>query len=141
LNDAPVAGIVVSIGNPWASAIIAGYDPHYGKCCPGLIAVEQCVKWAFDNGFDLDFGVGSERFKSYWARGEASTAWTVQIINSVWGLLAIRGRRLARELAARVRPGHVPEATAPDAANHDSPLTPAMTLSGQPAFGQRAKQE
>jgi CelD/BcsL family acetyltransferase involved in cellulose biosynthesis len=115
LNDAPVAGIIVSVGNPWASAIFAGYDPQYSKCCPGLIAVEHCVKWAFDNGFDLDFGVGTERFKSYWARGEASTAWTVQIINSVWGLLAIRARRVSRELGARVKRLRHRDVAAPEA--------------------------
>ncbi|CAE6721459.1 GNAT family N-acetyltransferase [Paraburkholderia haematera] len=103
VDEAPVAGIIVSLGNPCASAIFAGYDPFYSKCCPGLIAVEQCVKWAFENGFDLDFGVGTERFKSYWSRGEASTAWTVQTINSPWGLLAIGGRGLLREFIARVK--------------------------------------
>jgi CelD/BcsL family acetyltransferase involved in cellulose biosynthesis len=137
LDGAPVAGIIVSFGNPWASAIFAGYDPQYGRCCPGLIAVEHCVKWAFDNGFDLDFGVGTERFKSYWARGEASTAWTVQIINSVWGLAAIRARRLSRELVSRVKRIRQAGAAAPEAGIEDLPLTPAMTLQSSEAFGQR----
>jgi CelD/BcsL family acetyltransferase involved in cellulose biosynthesis len=116
LNEAPVAGIIVSLGNPWASAIFAGYDPYYGRCCPGLIAVEECVKWAFNNGFDLDFGVGAERFKAYWARGEASTAWTTQIVNSHWGMLAIRARRLARALAARASGPADTATTDPDSA-------------------------
>ncbi|AXF16966.1 GNAT family N-acetyltransferase [Paraburkholderia caledonica] len=116
LNEAPVAGIIVSLGNPWASAIFAGYDPYYGKCCPGLIAVEECVKWAFNNGFDLDFGVGAERFKAYWARGEASTAWTTQIVNSNWGWLAIRARRFARALAARASGPARTATTGPDSA-------------------------
>jgi len=30
LDEAPVAAIIVSVGNPWASAIFAGYDPYYG---------------------------------------------------------------------------------------------------------------
>ncbi|MFM0276816.1 GNAT family N-acetyltransferase [Paraburkholderia sediminicola] len=137
LDEAPVSGIIVSFGNPCASAIFAGYDPHYGKCCPGLIAVEQCVKWAFDNGFDLDFGVGTERFKSYWSRGEASTAWTVQTINSALGLLAIRGRSLLRELIARVKRYRHAGAASPDADTEDLPLTPAMTPQAPEAFSQR----
>ncbi|AXE96527.1 MULTISPECIES: GNAT family N-acetyltransferase [Paraburkholderia] len=116
LNEAPVAAIIVSVGNPWASAIFAGYDPYYGRCCPGLVAVEACVKWAFDNGFDLDFGVGNERFKAYWSRGEASTAWTVRTVNSLWGLLAIRGWRLARYLGARVKGLREAGAASPEAA-------------------------
>jgi CelD/BcsL family acetyltransferase involved in cellulose biosynthesis len=103
LDEAPVAALVVSTGNPWASAIISGFDPHYGKFCPGLIAIEHCVKWAFDKGYDLDFGVGTEDFKAYWSRGAATTAWTVQTINSHWGLAAIRARRMAREVIGRVK--------------------------------------
>ncbi|CAB3695763.1 hypothetical protein LMG27174_03407 [Paraburkholderia rhynchosiae] len=59
------------------------------------------MKWAFHNGFDLDFGVGAERFNAYWARGEASTAWTTQSVNSNWGLLAISARRLGRAYDCR----------------------------------------
>lgn len=137
LDEAPVAGIIVSLGNPWASAIFAGYDPYFGKCCPGLIAVEQCVKWAFDNDYDLDFGVGVERFKSYWSRDEASTAWTVQIVNSTWGLLAMRARRGARNVAERVKRLMHPDAPdAPEAGKadkpHDSAPQPATRAQPQP---------
>ena len=115
LDEAPVAVMIVSLGNPAASAIISGFDANYGKCSPGLIALEECVKWAFESGYDLEFGVGTEDGKAFWSRGEATTAWTVQTINSTWGLAAIRGRRAAREVIARVkkpRPAEV-EATPP----------------------------
>jgi CelD/BcsL family acetyltransferase involved in cellulose biosynthesis len=102
LDDKAIAALVVSLGNPCANAIIAGFDPDYGKFGPGSIAVEHCVKWAFQQGFDLDFGVGSERFKSYWSRDNVSTAWTLQIVNTSWGLLAVHGNRFARELKKRV---------------------------------------
>lgn len=103
LDEAPVAAIVVGIGNPCANAVIAGFDAVYGKCRPGLIAVEACVKWAFENRFDIDFGVGSERFKSYWGRDNVSTVWTMQIVSSSWGLLAVRARSLALKLMVRAR--------------------------------------
>lgn len=103
LDDAPVAAIVVSLGNPCANAVIAGFDADYGKCRPGLIAVEACVKWAFENRFDVDFGVGSERFKSYWGRDNLSTAWSMQIVSSPWGLLAVRVRDLALKLTAHAK--------------------------------------
>jgi CelD/BcsL family acetyltransferase involved in cellulose biosynthesis len=109
LDDKPIAAIVVSQGNPCANALIAGFDPAYGKFGPGSIAVEHCVKWAFQQGFDLDFGVGSERFKSYWSRDNLSTAWTLQIVNTPWGLLGVHGNRMARELVKRVQQlRHVP---------------------------------
>ncbi|MFM0339738.1 GNAT family N-acetyltransferase [Paraburkholderia fungorum] len=103
LDEAPVAAMVAGIGNPCASAVIAGFDAHYGKCRPGLIAVEACVKWAFENRFDIDFGVGSERFKSYWGRDNVSTAWTMQIVSSPWGLCAVRARSLALKLVTYAR--------------------------------------
>jgi CelD/BcsL family acetyltransferase involved in cellulose biosynthesis len=102
LDAKPIAAIVVSLGNPCANALIAGFDPDYGKFGPGSIAVEHCVKWAFQQGFDLDFGVGSERFKSYWSRDNVSTAWTLQIVNTPWGLLGVHGKRVARGLKNRV---------------------------------------
>jgi CelD/BcsL family acetyltransferase involved in cellulose biosynthesis len=133
LDETPVAAIIASVGNPWASAIFAGFDPHYGKFCPGLIAVEQCVKWAFDSGYDLDFGVGTEDFKAYWSRGEATTAWTVQTINSTWGLAAIRGRRAARKVIGRVKTLRHAGAAAPHAGEAASVLAPAMQ--GSPETG------
>jgi CelD/BcsL family acetyltransferase involved in cellulose biosynthesis len=102
LDGKPISALIVSLGNPCANAIIAGFDPGYGKFGPGSIAVEHCVKWAFQQGFDLDFGVGSERFKAYWSRDNVSTAWTLQIVNTSWGLLAVHGSRTVRELMRRV---------------------------------------
>ncbi|HZZ14154.1 MAG TPA: GNAT family N-acetyltransferase [Paraburkholderia sp.] len=127
LNGATVAALIVTFGNPWASAIISGYDPQYSRACPGLIAIERCVKWAFDNGFDLDFGVGTERFKSFWSRDEGDTAWTVQSVNSNWGLLAVRGRRLAREAIARAKQLRQRGEAAPEGGTAGSPLSPAMS--------------
>ncbi|WP_144142151.1 GNAT family N-acetyltransferase [Paraburkholderia sp. BCC1884] len=134
LDDAPVAALIVSLGNPWASAIISGYDPHYGKCCPGLIGIEHCVKWAFESGYDLDFGVGTEEFKAYWSRRRATTAWTVQTINSTWGLVAMRGRRLMREAMERVRKPTPEEAGSPET---DAALAPGMRLQTPDAASQR----
>lgn len=104
LDGKPIAALVVSLGNPCATAIIAGFDAEYGKFGLGSIVVEHGVKWAFEQGFDLDFGVGSEHFKPYWSRGNVSTAWTLQIVNTRWGLLAVHGKRTARELMKWVSP-------------------------------------
>lgn len=89
LDDAPVAALITSIGNPCANAIISGFDANHGKASPGTIAVEHAVRWAFDHGWDLDFGVGTEQFKSYWSRGNATSAWTLHVITSRWGRAAV----------------------------------------------------
>ncbi|MDB5831581.1 MAG: family N-acetyltransferase [Caballeronia sp.] len=98
LDNAPIAGLIVTKGNPCANAIIGGFDEKYGKFGPGSIAVEHCVKWAFEQRFDLDFGVGSERFKSYWSNRNVSSAWTFHMVNTNWGQVRTRAARLARSL-------------------------------------------
>jgi CelD/BcsL family acetyltransferase involved in cellulose biosynthesis len=109
LDNVPIAALIVTNGNPCANAIIGGFDERYGKFCPGSIAVEHCVKWAFEQRFDLDFGVGSERFKSYWSNQNASSAWTFHTVNTNWGLIRTCAGRLARMLGlAPVRSAEPP---------------------------------
>jgi CelD/BcsL family acetyltransferase involved in cellulose biosynthesis len=110
LDDVPIAALIVTNGNPCANAIIGGFDEKYGKFGPGSIAVEHCVKWAFEQRFDLDFGVGSERFKSYWSNQSSDSAWTFHIVNTSWGLARTRAGRLVRRLGfAPVRSAEPPE--------------------------------
>jgi CelD/BcsL family acetyltransferase involved in cellulose biosynthesis len=110
LDNVPIAALIVTNGNPCANAIIGGFDEKYGKFGPGSIAVEHCVKWAFEQRFDLDFGVGSERFKSYWSNQNACSAWTFHMVNTNWGQLRSRAGRLARALGfAPIRSAEPPE--------------------------------
>ncbi|SAL71495.1 hypothetical protein AWB69_08642 [Caballeronia udeis] len=104
LDKVPIAGLIVTSGNPCANAIIGGFDEKYGKFGPGSIAVEHCVKWAFEQRFDLDFGVGTERFKSYWSNQHVRSAWTFHMVNTNWGQARACAGRFARALGlARVR--------------------------------------
>jgi CelD/BcsL family acetyltransferase involved in cellulose biosynthesis len=89
-NDAPIAALIITHGNPVASAVIGGFDPAFGKFGPGSIAVQHCVEWAFEHHYDVDFGVGSERFKDYWSRGNQSNAWSVKIARTRWGSVSYR---------------------------------------------------
>ena len=98
LDKVPIAGLIVTSGNPCANAIIGGFDERYGKFGPGSIAVEHCVKWAFEQRFDLDFGVGSERFKEYWSNQHVRSAWTFHMVNTNWGQVRACAGRFARAL-------------------------------------------
>jgi CelD/BcsL family acetyltransferase involved in cellulose biosynthesis len=97
LDDKPVAVAVMSHGNPLANAVIAGFDPSLGRLGPGTVAWEHAVKWAFEQGYDIDFGAGSERFKGYWSRDNRGHAWTMQIANTVWGLVGYRAVRAVKD--------------------------------------------
>jgi CelD/BcsL family acetyltransferase involved in cellulose biosynthesis len=103
LDDEPIAVAVMSHGEPVANAVISSFDPDYGRFGAGTVAWEHAVKWAFERRFDIDFGVGSERFKKYWSRDAGGHAWTVQIANSTWGLVSYRIVRAGRELLDRLR--------------------------------------
>ncbi|HTJ94885.1 MAG TPA: GNAT family N-acetyltransferase [Pararobbsia sp.] len=98
LDEAPVAALITTVGNPCASALISAFDERHGKASPGSIAIEHAMRWTFDNQWDLDLGVGAERFKSYWARGDVSTVWTLHLVNSHWGHAAVLAKRLLRRL-------------------------------------------
>jgi CelD/BcsL family acetyltransferase involved in cellulose biosynthesis len=98
LDAEPIAAVIVSHGNPLANAVVGSFDPQYGKFGAGAIAWEHGVKWALEQHYDIDFGVGSERFKAYWGRGNRSHAWTMQIANSTWGLVGYRTVRWVRDL-------------------------------------------
>jgi CelD/BcsL family acetyltransferase involved in cellulose biosynthesis len=105
LGDQPIAVSIMSHGNPLANAVIASFDPAYGKFGAGAIAWEHAVKWALEQHYDIDFGVGSERFKSYWGRGNRSYAWSMQIGNSTWGVIGHRIVHAFRELCLWLKGG------------------------------------
>jgi CelD/BcsL family acetyltransferase involved in cellulose biosynthesis len=130
LDGAPVAALITSIGNPCANAIISGFDANHGKASPGTIAVEHAVRWAFDHGWDLDFGVGTEQFKSYWSRGNATSAWTLHVITSRWGRTAVALKHAFKHALHRIV--QAPETHAIATGNASaSPLTPSHV--GDPA--------
>ncbi|MDR5816090.1 MULTISPECIES: GNAT family N-acetyltransferase [unclassified Caballeronia] len=124
LGDQPIAVSIMSHGNPLANAVIASFDPAYGKFGAGAVAWEHAVKWALEQHYDIDFGVGSERFKTYWGRGNRSYAWSMQIGNSAWGVIGHGIVRALRELylwlkggmpatrGATARAGEGPDGTA-----------------------------
>lgn len=101
LDGAPLASLVFCVDNRCASTVIASFDPAHRKLSPGLLVFEYVAKWAFDRQIDLDFGSGSERYKEFWARGNRTSVWTLQSVNSTWGRMAVLARRLPREAMAR----------------------------------------
>jgi CelD/BcsL family acetyltransferase involved in cellulose biosynthesis len=115
LDDTPVAVAIMSYGNPVANAVIAGFDPEYGRFGAGTIAWEHAVRWAFEHRYDIDFGVGSERFKTYWSRAHGGHAWTMQIASTAWGAIGHRIWRALRDARAGAKGTHAnaqPDASA-----------------------------
>lgn len=99
LDDMPVAAHVVGFGHTCANGLIGAYDAKFSRFAPGSIMIERCVKWAWENQMDLDFGIGTEDFKGYWSRGNVLPNTSFQIATTQWGKLAFHAKNLAKKLA------------------------------------------
>jgi CelD/BcsL family acetyltransferase involved in cellulose biosynthesis len=96
LDGAAVAVNVLGLGKSCIDGVIGSFDPKHGKFAPGTVAMEASVKWVFEQGFDLDLGIGPENFKGYWSRDNFTAVWSIQIANTRWGLLAFAANNLVR---------------------------------------------
>ncbi|WP_250494708.1 GNAT family N-acetyltransferase [Caballeronia sp. GAWG1-1] len=99
LDNAPVCANMVGLALTCASGLIAGFDPSFAKFSPGAIMMERCVKWAWENQMDLDFGVGSEPFKAYWSRGNVLQNTSFELALSPWGRVAFLAKDCLKKLA------------------------------------------
>jgi CelD/BcsL family acetyltransferase involved in cellulose biosynthesis len=96
LDGAPVAVNVIGLGKSCINGIIGSFDPGQARFRPGTVAMEACIKWVFEQGFDLDMGIGPEEFKGFWSRDNFTAVWSMQIANTPWGRLAFVADNLAR---------------------------------------------
>lgn len=101
LDGAAVAVIMSGLGKSCTSGVIASFDPKHGKFAPGSIAIEECVKWVFEHGFDIDLGIGPETFKGYWSRNNFTAVCSMQIANTRWGRIAFAADTLRQTLSQR----------------------------------------
>jgi len=106
LDGVPLAASVVGIGESCVTGLIAAFDERYSKFSPISIVIEHCVKWALEQGKDLDFGVGSESFKAYWSRDNITRTSSFRIAINRWGLVAIHTQDTARSLRSRATQLH-----------------------------------
>lgn len=102
LDGVVIAATVLGLGKSCISGVIGSFDPKHGKFHPGSLAMESCVKWVFEQGFDLDLGIGPESFKGYWSRNNFTAVWSMQIANTRWGRLAFAADSLRQTLSQRM---------------------------------------
>lgn len=102
-NNVLIAACIMSHGNPLATGVISGFDLKYSQYKPGSIAWETSIKWAFEQGYDVDFCPGSEKYKDYWTHGNRSHTWSMHVANNTWGILGYRGASAVKDLIAAVR--------------------------------------
>ncbi|WP_031361203.1 GNAT family N-acetyltransferase [Caballeronia sordidicola] len=99
LDGLPVAAYIMGLGHTCVNGLIGAFDSKFSRFAPGSILMERCVKWAWENRMDLDFGIGTEEFKGYWSRGNVLPNTSFQIATTQWGKLAFHAKNLAKKLA------------------------------------------
>ena len=110
LDGAPCAVKVIAAGPVLCTLIIAAYDERYSQFSPGSILDEVWVRHVFETyrdergrRLDINFGVGTERYKTHWARGHAFAARTYKVAGTVWGEVPYRAKALLASSRRRAR--------------------------------------
>ncbi|WP_161553707.1 GNAT family N-acetyltransferase [Paraburkholderia terricola] len=105
LDGEPIAVNIFGVGKNCLDDLIAGFEPAYARQTPGAIATEHCVRWALEHNLDMDLGAGTEKYKGYWSRQHISTVWSLQIANTLWGLLGFHADNLRQRVRWRLPVG------------------------------------
>ncbi|MDR5857119.1 GNAT family N-acetyltransferase [Caballeronia sp. LZ062] len=115
-NGEPVAANIVSWNRDTFYLIAITYDMNLKKYSPGTILVDECVKWAFEDNLDFDFGPGEQRYKTSWSGGESYPTSSFMALATPWGQTGYMTKQFVkqtRERAMRVVHRVVRKAEAP----------------------------
>lgn len=98
LDGRPVAASLVGLGHGSVTGLISAFDPTFAAQSPGLVMVEECVRYACERGLDFDFGAGNEPYKRYWSAGNARPSESFAVPLTLRGALALSLRAGAARL-------------------------------------------
>ncbi len=110
IDKKPVAITLFAHGVSHMELIIAGFhsDPQFAKYSPGIVLDEFWMKIAFERRQDVDFGVGSERYKLFWSRNNKVDVASYHIPQTLVGNITTQlwhlNRRAAPYVARHMRP-------------------------------------
>lgn len=107
LDDVPVAVNIIGVRATCAYLVAHTYDLAHAKLGPSTVLIDDCVKWAFDNRLDFDFGPGDQPYKSFWTAGGAYTTSSFLVISTWWGRAGYEAKAAIKRLRERaVRKGN-----------------------------------
>ena len=98
----PLAANVIAVGATRAYLLTTTYDlkHEHANLSPGIVLVDDCVKWAFDRGLDFDFGPGEQQYKSSWSGGNSYVISSCLVLPTLWGRAGYFGKHGIRHLRA-----------------------------------------
>lgn len=109
-------GVKLQSTGKLCEALVAALNMDYEKLSPGYVLDEYCVRWAFDQKLDCDFGNGTERNKLFWSRHQTVPTATYTVPLSWWGLGYLKARDWSRKRKQAANAGAETEAAAQAAA-------------------------
>ena len=112
----PLAANVIAVGATRAYLLMNTYDlkHEHANLSPGTVLVDDCVKWAFDQGLDFDFGPGEQQYKSSWSGGTSYATLSCLVLPTLWGRAGYSAkhgirhlRGIIAQLSGKPTPAHV----------------------------------
>jgi CelD/BcsL family acetyltransferase involved in cellulose biosynthesis len=98
LDGRPIAASIVGLGHGSVTGVISAFDAQHRALSPGLIVVEECVRYAYEHELAFDFGVGNEAYKHYWSAGRVRPSTSFALPLSLRGALAFELSQRARSV-------------------------------------------
>jgi CelD/BcsL family acetyltransferase involved in cellulose biosynthesis len=95
LGDRIIAADVLRADDRRVEDILTAFDPAFATYGPGQIILEECLKWALEQGRDFDFRIGSEAYKAKWTNEHDRTV-SYEFGATRWGAIYILYRNAAR---------------------------------------------
>jgi CelD/BcsL family acetyltransferase involved in cellulose biosynthesis len=96
------------VGRSSMECLIHTYDPEYSRFSPGMLLIEDVVKWCIDRGLGYDLRIGNEWYKSYFCDHQADTI-HYRIARSQFGKIYVAryamthaGQRLRAQISGRI---------------------------------------
>lgn len=98
LDGAVIAADIARVDKTRIEGINKVFDPDFGPYGLGQMLQEDCLKWAFAQGRDFDFRLGSETYKRHWANGTCDVV-SYEFANSAWGRTYVSYRNVQRRVS------------------------------------------
>ncbi|MBP0590971.1 GNAT family N-acetyltransferase [Paraburkholderia sp. LEh10] len=102
-DQEPLAVNIIAVCNHSTYLVANTYDKKYSKLSPGTVIIDYWVKWAFEQGLNIDFGPGDQQYKTYWSGGLTYKSASFLILASRWARLAYAGKQAAQQAFKRVK--------------------------------------
>lgn len=93
LDGAPIAGFICVRDNTRIVFLITAFDPNYSNRSPGIILIENCLRYSFERKLDFNFGMAHYDYKERWSGGRRNV-FSYSIACTQIGVMEIARRRV-----------------------------------------------